>query len=91
MGKRLVRARIRRVVDYCAKLGRRRGVDDDDLFTMLPTSPRRSSPTIQTGPVAAVDREHEERGRLRARKPIDAWAVLSELSRVPRGPGVLSC
>jgi hypothetical protein len=34
----LVRARIRRVVDYCAKLGRRRGVDDVDLFTLLPTS-----------------------------------------------------
>jgi hypothetical protein len=35
-----VRAEIRRVVDYCAKLGRRRGVDDDlDLFTVLPTIP----------------------------------------------------
>ena len=34
----LVRARIRRVVGYSAKLGRRRGVDDDlDLFTVLPT------------------------------------------------------
>jgi hypothetical protein len=32
-----VRARIRRVVDYCAKLGRRRDVDDGDLFTVLPT------------------------------------------------------
>jgi hypothetical protein len=32
-----VRARIHRVVDYSAKLGRRRGVDDDlDLFTVLP-------------------------------------------------------
>jgi hypothetical protein len=35
----LVRARIRRVVDYCAKLGRRRrDVDDSDLFTVLPTA-----------------------------------------------------
>jgi hypothetical protein len=35
-----VRARIRRVVDYCAKLGRRRGADDTDLFTVLPTTSR---------------------------------------------------
>jgi hypothetical protein len=35
----LVRARIRRVVGYCAKLGRRcRDVDDIDLFTVLPTA-----------------------------------------------------
>jgi hypothetical protein len=33
----LVRARIRRVVDYSAKLGRRRRDDDLDLFTVLPT------------------------------------------------------
>lgn len=34
----LVRAEIRRVVDYSAKLGRCRGVDDDlDFFTVLPT------------------------------------------------------
>jgi hypothetical protein len=34
-----VRARIRRVVGYCAKLGgRRRGADDSDLFTVLPTA-----------------------------------------------------
>jgi hypothetical protein len=42
MGSRaLVRAEISRVVDYSAKLGRRRGVDDDDvdLFTVLPTNP----------------------------------------------------
>jgi hypothetical protein len=54
----LVRARIRRVVEYCAKLGRRRGDVDDgvDLFTVLPTSGAQgSSPTIRTGPVAAVD------------------------------------
>jgi hypothetical protein len=35
----MVRARIRRVVDYCAKLGRRRR-DDGDLFTVLPTASR---------------------------------------------------
>jgi hypothetical protein len=38
-----VRARIRRVVDYCAKLGhrRRRDADNDlDLFTVLPTTSR---------------------------------------------------
>ena len=41
----LVRARIRKVVAYSAKLGRRRGADDGvDLFTVLPTSPPRSSP-----------------------------------------------
>jgi hypothetical protein len=34
----VVRARIRRVVDYSAKLGRRRRDDEDlDLFTVLPT------------------------------------------------------
>jgi hypothetical protein len=37
----LVRARIRRVVDYCAKLGRRRDIaGDGDLFTVLPTASR---------------------------------------------------
>jgi hypothetical protein len=37
----LVRARTRRVVDYSAKLGRRRVGDDDvDLFTVLPTASR---------------------------------------------------
>jgi hypothetical protein len=37
----LVRARIRDVVGYCAKLGdRRRGADDTDLFTVLPTTSR---------------------------------------------------
>jgi hypothetical protein len=34
----LVHARIRRVVEYSAKLGRRRDVDDVDLFTVLPTT-----------------------------------------------------
>jgi hypothetical protein len=44
-----VRARIRRVVGYCAKLGRRRVADDSDFFTVLPTSPRRSVLTVRTG------------------------------------------
>jgi hypothetical protein len=36
-----VRERIRGIVDYCAKLGRRRCVADDvDLFTVLPTTSR---------------------------------------------------
>ena len=44
----LVRARIRKVVATSAKLGRRRGAGDDvDLFTVLPTSPPRSSPTVR--------------------------------------------
>jgi hypothetical protein len=33
----------------CAKLGRRRGVDDIDLFTVLPTSRPRSIPTGNRG------------------------------------------
>jgi hypothetical protein len=33
-----VRARIRRVVGYCAKPGRRRRDVDDDPFTVLPTA-----------------------------------------------------
>jgi hypothetical protein len=46
----LVRARIRRVVDYCAKLGRRRDIDHDiDLFTVLPTSTRCSVATGTSG------------------------------------------
>jgi hypothetical protein len=42
LGSRLlVRARIRRVIGYCAKLGgRRREADDTDLFTVLPTASR---------------------------------------------------
>jgi hypothetical protein len=36
-----VRERIRVVVDYCAKLGRRRDVNAEvDLFTVLPTTSR---------------------------------------------------
>ena len=58
----LVRAEIRRVVDYSAKLGRRRRDDDVDLYTVLPTSPRHSVPTVQMGLVAAVDHQREERG-----------------------------
>jgi hypothetical protein len=34
----LICAEIRRVVEYCAKLGRRRDVEDVDLFTVLPTA-----------------------------------------------------
>ena len=46
----LVRARICKVVAYSAKLGRRRGAGDDvDLFTVLPTSPPRSSATSGRG------------------------------------------
>src|SRR5262249_32551054 len=53
----LVRARIRKVVAYSAKLGRRRGADDDvDLFTVLPTSPLRSSP--RKDPDAEGRRDH---------------------------------
>jgi hypothetical protein len=45
----LVRGRIRRVVAYSAKLGRRRGDGDEvDLFTVLPTSPPRASATVRT-------------------------------------------
>jgi hypothetical protein len=45
----LVRARIRRVVAYCAKLGRRRVRDDDvDLFTVLPTWSRTLDPDRQS-------------------------------------------
>jgi hypothetical protein len=58
----LVRPRIRRVVDYSAKLGRRRGAGDDvDLFIVLPTSPPRSSATVRTGLIMGIDREHERR------------------------------
>jgi hypothetical protein len=59
----LVRARIRRVVGYCAKLGRRRrDVDDVDLFTVLPTSRAPSAPTVRMGLVADVDHDREKRG-----------------------------
>src|SRR5262249_24356023 len=58
----LVRARIRKVVAYSAKLGRRRGADDGvDLFTMLPTVPPRSSATVRTGLIVGIDREREIR------------------------------
>src|SRR5262249_35696355 len=54
----LVRARIRRVVAYSSKLGRRRGVADDaDLFTVLPTGRPTSIPTRQTGLAAGIDRD----------------------------------
>jgi hypothetical protein len=45
----LVRAGIRRVLDYSAKLGRRRRDDDVDLFTVLPTNPSRSKRTVRSG------------------------------------------
>ena len=59
LGRRApLRARIRRVVDYSAKLGRHRDVDDDvDLFTVLPTSRARSVPTVRAGLAAGIDRE----------------------------------
>jgi hypothetical protein len=45
----LVRAEIRRIVEYCAKLGRRRVRDDDvDLFTVLPTWSRTLDPDRQS-------------------------------------------
>jgi hypothetical protein len=41
--RRQVRKRIRGVVGYCAKPGdRRRGADDTDLFTVLPTASRQA-------------------------------------------------
>jgi hypothetical protein len=57
----LVRAEIRRVVDYSAKLGRRRrDVDDADLFTVLPTNPSRSKRTVRPGVVCPTG--HREFG-----------------------------
>jgi hypothetical protein len=59
----LVRARIRKVVAYSAKLGRRRGDGDDvDLFTVLPTSSLRSSPTVRRRLIVGIDRDREMRG-----------------------------
>jgi hypothetical protein len=60
----LIRARVRRVVNYSAKLGRRRDVGDNvDLFTVLPTTSRPASiPTRQTGLAAGIDRDREGRG-----------------------------
>jgi hypothetical protein len=59
----LVRARIRGVIDYSAKLGRRRDIaGDGDLFTVLPTYRPRSSPTVRTGLIVGIDREHGRRG-----------------------------
>jgi hypothetical protein len=46
--RRRRRVRIHRVVDYSAKLGCRRRVDDVGLFTVLPTSRTRSVPTVRT-------------------------------------------
>jgi len=56
----LVRDRIRKVVAYSAKLGRRRAVDQDvDLFTVLPTGRPASIPTKQMGLAARIDRDRE--------------------------------
>jgi hypothetical protein len=61
----IVRARIRKVVAYSAKLGRRRGAGDEvDLFTVLPTTPPRSSATVRTRLIVGIDREGEIRGTL---------------------------
>jgi hypothetical protein len=50
----LVRVRIRRVVGYCAKLGRRRVGDDDvDLFTVLPTPMNKGPQCVEIGPSAS--------------------------------------
>jgi hypothetical protein len=68
----LVRARVRGVIDYSAKLGRRRDLDDDvDLFTVLPTSRSCSSPTVRMGLAADVDRARGSR-RLRMRESSSA-------------------
>jgi hypothetical protein len=58
----LVRGRIRKVVAYSAKLGRRRGDGGDvDLFTVLPTTPPRSSATVRTRLIVGIDRDHGRR------------------------------
>jgi hypothetical protein len=52
----LVRDRIRCVVAYSAKLGRRRDiVDEDDLFIVLPPSGR--SPMVRSGVIMGIDRD----------------------------------
>jgi hypothetical protein len=53
----LVRDRIRKVVAYSAKLGRRRDDDEDDLFIVLPTSPPRPSPMVRSGVIMGIDRD----------------------------------
>ena len=58
----LVRGRIRKVVTYSAKLGRRRSAGDEvDLFTVLPTTSSCSSPTVPTGLIMGIDRDHGRR------------------------------
>jgi len=53
----LVRARVRKVVAYSAKLGRRHVVADDvDLFTVLPTNPRPSVRLVPRGDEPTADR-----------------------------------
>jgi hypothetical protein len=53
----LVRDRIRKVVAYSAKLGRRRDDDEDNLFIVLPTSPPRPSPMVRSGVIMGIDRD----------------------------------
>jgi hypothetical protein len=43
----LIRAEIRNVVDYSAKLGRRPVAGDVDLFTVLPATSTRSQANVQ--------------------------------------------
>ena len=43
----LIRAQIRNVIDYSAKLGRRPVADDVDLFTVLPATSTRSQANVQ--------------------------------------------
>jgi hypothetical protein len=77
----IVRARIRRVVDYSAKVGRRRDVvDEDDLFIVLPTGRVRSVATSRAEPVAGASRDHEMRIRLLGRS-----IVLMKSRRVRAG------
>ena len=42
----VIRDLVRNVVDYSAKLGRRPGAADVDLFTVLPPVPTRSRPNV---------------------------------------------
>ena len=72
----LVRARIRKVVAYAAKLGRRRDTDDGvDLFTVLPTTPPRSSPR----------KDPDDEGRRDHRHVRDAFSFAFDRPRVASG------
>jgi hypothetical protein len=74
----MVRAQIRRVVDYSAKLGRQGAAHDDvDLFTVLPTyrsAPSRRAcrpepiwPLMRQGAAAAISR------KAASRSPYSSW------------------